>query len=102
MGWDLTYKDLIKKIVCNTESSKCIMRWCKSCPDTASLREFLDQELNEHENDEKFNCCQWDTTDRAILTTFTATYEEYKETLTDVIYNLTRHSYITKLKITRS
>ena len=102
MGWDLTYKDLIKKIVCNTESSKCIMRRCKSCPDTASLKEFLDQELNEHENDEKFNYCQWDTTDRAILTTFTATYEEYKETLIDVIDNLARHSYITKLKITRS
>ena len=102
MGWDLTYKDLIKKIVCNTENSKCIMRRCKSCPDTASLKEFFDQELNEHENDEKFNYCQWDTTDRAILTTFTATYEEYKETLIDVIDNLARHSYITKLKITRS
>ena len=78
------------------------MRRCKSCPDTASLKEFLDQELNEHENDEKFNYCQWDTTDRAILTTFTATYEEYKETLIDVIDNLASHSYITKLKITRS
>ena len=78
------------------------MRRCKSCPDTASLKEFLDQELNEHENDEKFNYCQWDTTDRAILTTFTATYEEYKETLIDVIDNLGRHSYITKFKITRS
>ena len=40
----------------------------------------------------------WDTTDRAILTTFTATYEEYKETLIDVIDDLTRHSYIGKAK----
>ena len=31
MDWDLTYKDLIKKIVCNTESNKCIMHWCESC-----------------------------------------------------------------------
>ena len=102
MDWDLTYKDLIKKIVCNTESNKCIMHWCESCPGTATLKEFLDQELNEHEDDEKFNYCQWDTTDRAILTTFTATYEEYKETLIDVIDDLTRHSYIAKLKITSS
>ena len=50
----------------------------------------------------KFNYCQWDTTDRAILTTFTATYEEYKKTLIDVIDDLTRHSDIAKLKITSS
>ena len=102
MDWDLTYKDLIKKIVCNTESNKCIMHRCESCPGTATLKEFLDQELNEHEDDEKFNYCQWDTTDRAILTTFTATYEEYKETFIDIIDDLTRHSYISKLKITSS
>ena len=102
MDWDLTYKDLIKKIVCNTESNKCIMHRCESCPGTATLKEFLDQELNEHEDDEKFNYCQWDTTDRAILTIFTASYEECKETLIDVIDDLTRHSYIAKLKITSS
>ena len=56
------------------------MHRCESCPDTAALKDFLDQELNEHEDDEKFNYCQWDTTDRAILATFTATYKEYKET----------------------
>ena len=62
----------------------------------------LDQELNEHDDDEKFNYFQWDTTGRAILATFTAIYEEYKETLIDVIDHLTRHSYIAKLKITSS
>ena len=49
------------------------MHWCESCPGTATLKTFVDEELNEHEDDEKFNYCQWDTTDRAILTTFTAT-----------------------------
>ena len=51
------------------------MHWCESCPGTATLKEFSDQELNKHEDDEKFNYCQWDSTDRAILTTFAATYE---------------------------
>ena len=102
VDWDLTYKYLIKKIVCNPESNKCIMHRCKSCPGTAALKEFLDQELNEHEEDQKFNHCQWDTTDRAILTTFTATCKECKETLIDVIDDLTRHSYIAILKITSS
>ena len=58
MDWDLTYKDLIKKIVCNTDSNKCIMHRCESCPGTATLHEFLDQELNQHEDDGKLNYCQ--------------------------------------------
>ena len=41
------------------------------------------------------------TTDRAILTTFTATYEGHKETLINVIDDLTRHSHIAKLKTTQ-
>ena len=99
MDWDLTYKDLIKKIVCNTESNKCIMHRCESCPGTETLQEFPDQELNEHKDEKKFNYCQWDTTDQAILTTFAAHYEEYKDTLTDVTDDLIRHSYITMIKI---
>ena len=52
------------------------MHRCESCPGTVALKEFLDQEFNEHEGDDKFSYCQWDTTDRALLTTFTASYEE--------------------------
>ena len=96
MDWDLTYKDLIKKIGCNTESSKCPRHWYESCPGT------LDQEHNTHEDDKKLNKCQWDTMDREILTTFIVTQEEYKETLIDVINDLPRHFYISKVKITTS
>ena len=38
MNWDLTYKDLIKKIVYNPESNKCVMHWCDSCPGIATLK----------------------------------------------------------------
>ena len=69
------------------------MHRCESCPGTAILKEFLDQELNGQKDNEEFNYCQWDTTDRAILKTITVTYEEYKETLIEVIDNLTRYSY---------
>ena len=102
MEWDLTYKDLIKNIVYNPESNKCVVYRCESCPGSAILKKYFDQELNEHEDDEEFNYCQWETTDRATLTAVTATYKEYKETLIDVIDDLTRHSYIPKLKITSS
>ena len=93
MDWDLTYKDRIKKILCNPDINKCTVHRFESCPGTATLKEFLDQELNEHEDDDKFNYCQWDNTDQAILTTITATYKEYKGTLIDVIDDLTRHLY---------
>ena len=102
MDWNVTYKDLIKKIVCNTERKKYIMHQCASCPGIATLTEFLDQELKEHGDDEKFNYCQWHTTDQAILTTCTATYEEYKETLINVTDDLTRDSCTPRLKITSS
>ena len=72
----------------------------ESCTGTATLKECLDQELNEHEDDAEYSYCQWDTPNQATLTTFRATYKECKETLSDVIDDLTRHSYITKLKIT--
>ena len=78
------------------------MHCCESCLGTAILKKFLAQELNEHEDDKKFNYCQWAAADRAILTTFTATYEECKETLIDFVDDLTRYSYIAKLKITSS
>ena len=78
------------------------MHRCESCPGTATLKEFLDQEFNKHEYDQKLKDCQQNTTDPAILTTFTATYKEYKETLIDAIDDLTRHSCIAKLKLTSS
>ena len=98
MDWDLRYKHLIKKIV--YKYNKCIMHRYESCRGTAALKNFLDQELIEHEDDQKFNYCKWDSTNRVILTAFTATYEENKDTLIDVIDDLMRHFYIAKLKIT--
>ena len=68
-----------------------MMHRCESCPGTAALKEFLDQEFNKHEGDEEFYYCRWDTKDRATLTTITATCKEYKETLIDVVDELTRY-----------
>ena len=57
------------------------MYWCESCPGTATPKEFLDQDLNEDEDDEKLNYYQWETMDRSVMTIFTATNKEYKEML---------------------
>ena len=100
MDWDLAYKDLVN--LYNPESNKCIMHRCEYCPGTATFKRFPDQELNDYENDEKFNYCQWDTMDQVILKTFTAPCEECKETFIDVIDDLARHSFIAKLKVISS
>ena len=91
MYWDLKYKNMI---VCNPETNKYMMHWSESCPGTGILKEFLNQELREREDDEEFNYCQQETTGLVTLTTMKATYKEYKQTLIDVIHGLTRYSYI--------
>ena len=101
MDSGLTYKDLIKKFIWNPESNKCIMHRCESCPGTATLTELFDQQLNKHDH-EKSNYCQWAATDQAIMTIIIAIYKEYKDTLIEVNDDLTRHSYIAKLKIASS
>ena len=85
MDWDLTYKYPIKKIFYNPEDNKYIMYRCESRPGTATPKDFLNQELSEHEDDKKFNYYQWDTMDRTIFATFTATYEEVLVLMTTTI-----------------
>ena len=94
--WQLTYKELISKIVCDTNNKECMMHRCERCPGRDALQKFLDEELEEVEPDEEFHYSQWETTDRATLSTRTTTCEEYKELLIDTIDGLTRHSYLAK------
>ena len=94
--WQLTYKELISKIVCDTNNKECMMHRCERCPGRDALQKFLDEELEEVEPDEEFHYSQWETTDQATLSTRTTTCEEYKELLIDTIDGLTRHSYLAK------
>ena len=65
LNWDFTYKDLMKKIVCDITNRECMMRHCPNCPGNGALRRFLDEELTEFEPDSEFHYSQWETTDRA-------------------------------------
>ena len=70
---------------------------CESCPGREGLKNFLDEQLSDVDLDGEFHYNQWDTTDRAALTTHTNTYEDYKDILIDAIDQLTRHSaYLAK------
>ena len=73
-----------------------MMHRCASCPGAAALEKFVSDELSHLDMDANMHYSQWDTTDRASLTTFTATYEEYKDLLITSIDNLTKHSYLAK------
>ena len=71
------------------------MHQCESWPGRAGLKQFLDEQLSDVDSESEFHYNQWDTTDRASLTT-AATYEEYKDVLIDAIDKLTKHSYLAK------
>ena len=96
IDWEITYKDLISKVVCDASKKECMLHRCEKCPGRDALQKFLDEELDEVEPDEEFHYSQWDTTDRATLSTRTTTCEEYKELLIDTIDRLTKHSYLSK------
>ena len=83
-------------MVCDPENKECMMHRCASCPGTAALEKFVSDELGHLDMDANMNYSQWDTTDRATFTTYTATYEEYKDLLIMSIDNLTTHSYLAK------
>ena len=96
INWDITYKDLISKIVCDSTRKECMMHWCESCPGRAGLKQILDEQPSDVDSESAFCYNQWDTTDQAWLTTVTTTCEEYKDVLIDAIYKLTKHSYLAK------
>ena len=83
------------RIVCSSESSKCMMHWYESCPGTASPKEFFIK----HSTNMKMM--------RNLITVSgTLRIEQYCQPLQPLKKNtnddLTRHSYIANLKITSS
>ena len=96
IDWDITYKDLISKLVCDSNKRECMMHRCEFCPGRDALKQFLDDQLSEIDAESEFHYNQWDNTDRASLSTVTTTCEEYKEILVDMIDKLTKHSYLAK------
>ena len=94
--WDITYKNMMAKIVCDTSRNEYMVHRCESCPGIDALKSFLDNELEDMDIEEEFHFNQWRSTDRSQLITKTTTVEDYKELVTKSINNLTAHSYISK------
>ena len=65
MSWDITYKDLILKIVCDSTRKEGVIHRFESCPGRAGLKQFLDEQLSDVDSDSEIHYNQWDTTDQA-------------------------------------
>ena len=96
LNWEVTYKDLVNKVVCDPSNRECMMHHCTNCPKTNELRKFLEEELSDIDPDFQFHYSQWQTTDRASLVTVTSTCEAYKDTLISAINAITKHSFLAK------
>ena len=96
IDWDVNYKDLINKVVCDSSNKECMMHCCESCSGIAGLKEFLDEQLCDINLDIEYHYSHWNTTDHATLATMTTTYKDYKEILIETIDKLTRYSYLAK------
>ena len=81
LNWEVTYKDLVNKVVCDPSNCECMTRHCTNCPGNA-LCNFLEEELSDINPDFQFHYSHWQTTDRASLVLVTSTCEEYKDTYT--------------------
>ena len=81
LNWEVTYKDLVNKVVCDPSNCECMMHHCTNYPGTKALHIFMKEELSDTDPDFQFHYSQWQTTDRASLVTVTSTCEEYKDTL---------------------
>ena len=60
LNWEVTYKNLVNKVVCDPSNHQCMMHYCTDCPGTNTLHKFLEEELNNI--DFQFHYSQWQTT----------------------------------------
>ena len=89
------YKDLMARVVCDTDNKICMVHRCSNCPGKVALKEFLHSEIDD-DDDEPIVYQQWETTDRCTMRTLVSSPMEYIDILCDAIDNLTSHSYIAR------
>ena len=94
--YNITYKDLLQLVVCDTENMECMVHRCDSCPTFTALKEYLEKKLEEYEVTEDITFSQWDSTDRTTLVTHVAPVDEFVDLLVYAIDNLSTHSFVAR------
>ena len=95
LNWEVAYKDLVNKVVCDPSNHESMMHCCTNCPETNTCK-FLEEELSDIDLDFQFDYSKWQTTDRVFLIMVTSTCEEYKDTLISAINAITKHLFLAK------
>ena len=92
---NITYKQLMEKCVCSLTNRKCMMHLCNGCPGDIGVKEFI--KAIEHLVDIKeVKYKQWVTVDRCTLMEKTKNFEDFSTSVSERVYKLTRHHYISK------
>ena len=63
LNWEVIYKDLVNKVVCDPSNRKSVMHRFSNCPGTNALGKFLKEELSDIDPHFQFHYSQWQTTD---------------------------------------
>ena len=92
---NVTYKDLMEMVVCDT-NLECMVHRCENCPGYTALEKFVQDKLTELEIDDDVMYSQWESTDRTTLRSITSDVDEFVDLLVYSVDNLTTHSFIAK------
>ena len=91
---DLKSKDLMALAVCSTENKQCMFHKCEKCPGKERIEKKLNELVGDSGNDITYK--QRLKTDRCSLETIVKRPDDFLEELTDNLYTLTKHHYVSK------
>ena len=82
--------------VCDLADRNCMFHLCENCPDITNLSNYLKNifEDNDFDDDEKINYKHWVATDCTTLACIQSTVDEFIQTRTEMINDLSPHHFI--------
>ena len=93
---NLDYKQYMNLCVCDLADRNCMFHLCENCPDITNLSNYLKNifEDNDFDDDEKINYKHWVATDCTTLACIQSTVDEFIQTATEMINDLSPHHFI--------
>ncbi|XP_065641529.1 uncharacterized protein LOC136073616 [Hydra vulgaris] len=91
---ELKLKELMALAVCSLENKECMFHECKNCPGKERIEIKLNDLVGDSANEISYK--QWLKTDRYSLETIVKNLDEFLEELTNNLYELTKHHYVSK------
>lgn len=95
----LLAKNMMQKIVCDTDNMECMVQDCEQCPRFNNLQTYLEGKFSAFEFDDDIIYSQWDSTDSTELRNYTTSVEEFIGLLLHQMDILTTHSCVAKSQV---